>query len=75
MNYVQAYISNISFPNSLDEVYNYAHFFNMEAIIRGGDDGEYEDRETAWTAPKWCKKGDIVFFMHAKYANSKITCE
>ena len=29
MNYVQAYISNISFPNSLDEVYNYAHFFNM----------------------------------------------
>ena len=73
MNYVQAYISNISFPNSLDEVYNYAHFFNMEAIIRGGDDGEYEDRETAWTAPKWCKKGDIVFFMHAKYANSKIS--
>lgn len=72
MNYVQAYISNISFPDSLDEVYDYAHFFNMEAIIRGGDDGEYEDRETAWTAPKWCKKGDIVFFMHAKTANNKI---
>lgn len=73
MNYVQAYISNISFPNSLDEVYNYAHSFNMDEIIRGGDDGTYEDRETAWTAPKWCKIGDIVFFMHAKTANSKIS--
>ena len=73
MNYVQAYISNISFPDSLDEVYDYAHFFNMEAILSGGDCGEYEDRETSWTAPKWCKKGDIVFFMHAKYASGKIS--
>lgn len=73
MNFVQAYISNISFPDSLDEVYDYAHFFNMEAIMRSGDDGGYEDRETSWTAPKWCKKGDIVFFMHAKTANRKIS--
>ncbi len=72
MHYVQAYISNISFPDSLDEVYDYAHFFNME-MITNGDDGEYEDRKTSWTAPKWCKKGDIVFFMHAKTANSKIS--
>lgn len=72
MNYVQAYISNISFPNSLDEVYDYAHSFDMDEIIRGGDDGIYEDRKTSWTAPKWCKKGDIVFFMHAKTANTKI---
>lgn len=73
MNYVQAYISNISFPNSLDEVYNYAHSFDMEEVIRGGDAGEYyEERKTEWTAPKWCKKGDIVFFMHAKTANNKI---
>ena len=27
MSYVQAYISNISSQNSLDEVYNYAHSF------------------------------------------------
>lgn len=73
MNYVQAYISNISFPNSLDEVYNYAHSFDMDEIIRCGDDGAYEERETSWTAPKWCKKGDIVFFMHAKTANGKIS--
>lgn len=72
MNYVQAYISNISFPDSLDEVYDYAHSFNMEMLLMG-DEGEYEDRETSWTAPKWCKKGDIVFFMHAKTANSKIS--
>lgn len=72
MNYVQAYISNISFPDSLDEVYNYAHFFNMEMLLMG-DEGEYEDRKTSWTAPKWCKKGDIVFFMHSKTANRKIS--
>lgn len=72
MNFVQAYISNISFPDSLDEVYDYAYFFDMEKIITGGDKGGYEDRKTEWTAPKWCKKGDIVFFMHAKTANSKI---
>lgn len=72
MNYVQAYISNISFPDSLNEVYDYAHLFNMEMLLLGNE-GEYEDRETFWTAPKWCKEGDIVFFMHAKYAKSKIS--
>ena len=37
-----------------------------------GDDA-YEDRDTAWTAPKRCKIGDIAFFMHAKTANSKVS--
>lgn len=72
MNYVQSYISNISFPDSLEEVYNYAHFFDMEKIMMAGECGEYEERKTEWTAPKWCKKGDIVFFMHAKTADAKI---
>ncbi len=51
MNFVQAYISNISFPDSLDEVYDYAHFFNMEAIMRSGDDGGYAYRGILWPAP------------------------
>ena len=72
MNYVQSYISNISFPDSLEEVYNYAHFFDMEKIMMAGECGEYEERKTEWTAPKWCKKGDIVFFMCMQTADAKI---
>ena len=87
MYYVQAYISNISFPTSLDEVYSYAHLFNMEMIL--GCDfynllndknyldidnvEKYESRSTEWTAPKWCKDGDIVLFMHSKTANARIS--
>lgn len=84
---VQAYISNISFPTTLDEVYSYAHLFNMEMILgcdfynllndenyMDFDDVEkYESRKTEWTAPKWCKGGDIVLFMHSKTANAKIS--
>ena len=72
MKFVQAYISNISFPDSLDEVRDYANFFDIETILTGGNEDGYEEREVEWTAPKWCKKGDVVFFMHAKTANSKI---
>ncbi len=28
---------------------------------------------TEWTVPKWAKRGDIVFFMHAKTARSVLT--
>lgn len=73
MNYVQAYISNISFPRSLEEVYDYAGEFDIEKILSGGDYGEDGARWTEWTAPKWCKKGDVVLFMHAKTANSRIS--
>ena len=33
MKYVQAYISNISFPTSLGELYSYARLFNMEMLL------------------------------------------
>lgn len=29
--------------------------------------------KTNWTVPGWVKRGDIVFFMHAKTANSTLT--
>ena len=87
MHYVQAYISNISFPTSLDEVYSYAHLFNMEMILGCdfynllndenymdfGNIEKHESRKTEWTAPKWCKGGDIVLFMHSKTANARIS--
>lgn len=66
--HVQAYVNNIAFPSSLEELefFIYEHgCFNVEDIL-------YES-ETEWTAPKWTKIGDIVFFMHAKYAISTIT--
>lgn len=66
--HVQAYVNNISFPSSLDELefFIYEHgCFNVEDIL--------QETETEWTAPKWTKIGDIVFFMHAKYAISTIT--
>lgn len=87
MNFVQAFITNISFPTSLDELYEYVHLFDVEKILGCdyynfidennvldvSDNEIYEKRYTEWTAPKWSKKGDIVFFMHSKTANATIS--
>lgn len=87
MNFVQAFITNISFPTSLDELYGYVHLFDIEKILGcdyftflddenyydDSDPKVYESRETSWTAPKWSKKGDIVFFMHSKTADATIS--
>lgn len=59
---VQAFVANIVFPKSLDEVleYSYLGSYNVEDIL--------DDTETNWTVPNWAKIGDIVFFMHSKTA-------
>lgn len=62
---VQAFLNNISFPKTLDELEYFAERFNVEEIL--------SVHETEWTAPKWAVKGDIVFFFHAKTAIQKIT--
>lgn len=65
---VQAYINNIVFPKSLDEVLFYATehgCFNVEDILN--------DQVTTWTVPNWTKVGDVVFFMHSKTSISTIT--
>ena len=59
MKYVQSYISNIAFPKSLDGVDYYAECFDLESIIQ-------QIKGMTWTAPRWCKQGDIIFFMHSK---------
>lgn len=67
-NYVQSYILNLSFPNTIEEmVYkkNEEGYFDVEAIVKGVD--------FIWTAPRWCGRGDIIFFTHAKTANAKIS--
>ena len=68
-NYIQSFISNVSFPKSLDELkYEFIDNrgqYDVETILYG-EPGE-------WTSPNWAKKDDIVFFMHAKTARSTIT--
>ena len=72
MNYVQAFINNISFPTNLDGLEQFAELFDIERIL-GLDYFAADKRYSEFTAPKWCKKGDIVFFMHSKTASSRIS--
>lgn len=65
--HVQAYISNISFPKTLDGVDFYCNergLYDTELI----EDAAAQQYEVEWTAPKWAMPGDIVFFFHAKTA-------
>lgn len=62
---VQAFIDNISFPRTLEELEWFADEFDVEQVLRVD--------ETEWTAPKWAIQGDIVFFYHAKTTIQKIT--
>lgn len=62
---VQAFLNNISFPRTLEELDYFADAFNVEEILTV--------TQTEWTAPKWAVPGDIVFFFHAKTAIQRIT--
>ena len=77
MNDVQSYIANISFPTSLDELYGYGGRYNVEQILGVLGDADWERgafcENDGWTAPRWAKQGDIVFFFHSKTANARIS--
>ena len=67
--HVQAFVNNISAPKSLDEMIYLVENtdrFTVEELL-------FNDEYTEWTAPRWAKTGDIVFFMHTKTANSSLT--
>lgn len=68
--HVEAFINNISVPNSLEELQELFLDGNSAQILV--NDVIY-DGFTCWTSPKWAKWGDIVLFMHAKTANSTLT--
>ena len=56
-----AFITNISFPKSLDEVLYFIDVrghFDVEEVL--------EESYVEWTAPKDAHIGEQVFFMHAK---------
>ena len=68
MKAVQAFITNISFPKTIDEfLYFLNHDFHFDV------DDVLSKEYLEWTAPRWCKIGDVVFFMHSKTAISIIT--
>ena len=65
--YVQAFINNISFPKTIEELDYFVSGrgrFNLEDILYS----QWEE----WTTPKWALKNDIVFFFHAKTAIQRI---
>ena len=67
MNYVQSFIDNFSVPTTLEELLWYIREvgeFDIEELLRSN--------EVSWTVLRWCKIGDIVFFMHAKHANTHL---
>ena len=66
--FVQAFINNISFPKTLDEL----EFFATEHGEFNVEDVLYED-PVIWTVPRWAKINDVVFFMHSKTSISTIT--
>lgn len=71
MKHIQSFITCIAFPTSLDELFNYSGYFNMEDILGVMPDDLCET--DGWTCPRWAKKNDIVFFYHAKTANNRIS--
>lgn len=66
--FVQAFVNNISFPTTIEEletfIYDHGHY-NIEDILACNG--------ACWTVPRNCKIGDIVLWMHAKTAISRIT--
>lgn len=57
----QAFITNIAFPKSLEEVAYYLFqvgCFDVEQIL--------VEKETEWTVPKECSINDTVYFMFSK---------
>jgi hypothetical protein len=67
---VEAFISNITVTDSLDELYEqYLNGNNVQLLI----DDINKTGDTCWTSPRWAKRNDIVLFMHAKTAKAKLT--
>ncbi len=60
--FVQAYISNISFAKSINEIISrYDSYTELTTL-----DPIFNEECIEWTAPKWIKNEDIVFFMYSK---------
>ncbi|MBQ9521601.1 MAG: hypothetical protein IJR72_03415 [Oscillospiraceae bacterium] len=77
MQEVQAMILNLSFPKSLEEVLDIqddSGAFDIDILLSDCLKSKIgKPYTTTWTVRKWCKKGDIVFFMHSKSSGVTIS--
>ncbi|MBR3327667.1 MAG: hypothetical protein IKG22_10140, partial [Atopobiaceae bacterium] len=70
MRSVQAFVTNNTLPKDFDDFIQYlelGYAYPIEQLIY--NDGAPEE----WTAPKWCREDDIVFFMFATRAKTNLT--
>ena len=63
MNNVQAFVTNMSVPKTLEDLFYHIYDYKGYVIDELLNDW---NGAASWTAPRWAKVGDIVFFMHAK---------
>lgn len=64
-NQVQAFVVNNAFNKSLDEILQNIKdrgYLTIEVLLN--------EQEIEWTAPRWCKPGDIALFMFSKTSNA-----
>lgn len=67
MNYIRAFINNVSFPKTIEELERYIYdkkMYDMEDLLLSCKIGF----NAGWTVPRNCSQGDIVLFFHAKTA-------
>ncbi len=62
MKNIQSFIANISAPKTFEQLQYHMKDYGGYVVERVIED---PDGPGNWTAPRWAKIGDIVFFMHA----------
>ena len=67
-NNVQSFVMNNSFATTPDEL-----LYDMQERGKVLLDDLLDSEFNEWSAPRWCKIGDIVFFMFKKTANATIS--
>ena len=71
-NNVQAFIMNLSALTSVEELLFCEEEFDGRLDIDIAIDDNTSEDENLWTAPRWAKIGDIIFFAYGKRAIAKI---
>lgn len=67
-NQIQAFVVNNAFNKSLCEIIQDIEcrgFLTLDVLL--------QEKEVIWTAPRWCKPGDIAFFMLSKTSSAIIS--
>jgi hypothetical protein len=70
-NYVNAFINNVSFPQTVEQFEDVVHIkgcYDIEHLLIEAE----EDGEVCWTSPRNSVIGDVVLYFHAKSAIQKI---